>query len=362
MLLQRKLITNFFNLLGIKYAKININIDLKIFKDKFMGHNKYKILVVQGLHEEGLKLLESRPDVEYQVLLSDNESEILEASREVDGITVRTAEITENIINNAKKLAVVSRHGVGFDSINLLTLNKRKIPLTIAAHSNMISVSEQALFFILALNKNVFYYDEFTRKADWTDRWNVKAFDIAKKNLLVIGFGRIGSNVVKRALAFDMNVYVYDPYVNLKLIEGAGAVKINNIYENLSKMDAITLHCPKNETTIDMFTKKEFNEMKNTSFIINCARGGIINEQDLYQALKNNLIMGAGLDVFDKEPTLINNPLLKLKNVILSPHIAGVTVESTIRMATETIQNVLDVLDNNINKDVVVNKKEIGMI
>ncbi len=326
-----------------------------------MSRNKYKILVVQGLHEEGLKLLENRPDIEYQILLSDNENEILACAKDVDAITVRTAEITENIINNAKNLSVVSRHGVGFDSINIKSLNKRKIPLTIAAHSNMISVSEQAIFFILALNKNVFYYDNFTRKADWTDRWNVRAFDIAKKNLLVIGFGRIGSNVVKRAHVFDMNIYVYDPYVDENFIKDAGAIKIDNIFENLPKMDVVTLHCPKNQETLDLFTIKEFNEMKNTAFIINCARGGIIREKDLYKALKNNIIMGAGLDVFEKEPTPKENPLLGLKNVILSPHIAGVTVESTIRMATETVQNVLDVLDNNINKDVVVNKKEIGM-
>ena len=326
-----------------------------------MSSNKYKVLVVQGLHEQGLQMLKNRTDIEFNVLMSDDENEILEAAKDVNGITVRTAKISSRIIEAANKLQVVSRHGVGYDSIDLVSLNNKKIPLTIAAHSNMISVSEQAMFFLLALSKNVFYYDDFTRKGDWTNRWDVKAWDLANKNILVIGFGRIGSNFVKRALAFDMNVYVYDPYVEKEKVKISGAIPVDNISENLQKMDAVTLHCPKNDETTDLFTKQEFDLMKKSSFIINCARGGILNEEDLYEALTNKKIAGAGLDVFDVEPTPSSNPLFKLNNVILSPHIAGVTVESTIRMATETVQNVLDVLDDKINQSVVVNNKEIGM-
>ncbi len=326
-----------------------------------MSLNKYKVLVVQGLHEQGLQMLKNRTDIEFNVLMSDDENEILEAAKDVNGITVRTAKISSRIIESANKLQVVSRHGVGYDSIDLVSLNNKKIPLTIAAHSNMISVSEQAMFFLLALSKNVFYYDDFTRKGDWTNRWDVKAWDLAKKNILVIGFGRIGSNFVKRALAFDMNVYVYDPYVEKEKVKISGAIPLDNISENLQKMDAVTLHCPKNVETTDLFTKKEFDLMKKSSFIINCARGGILNEEDLHEALTNKKIAGAGLDVFDVEPTPSSNPLFKLNNVILSPHIAGVTIESTVRMAKETVQNVLDVLDNKINQSVVVNNKEIGM-
>ena len=326
-----------------------------------MSSNKYKVLVVQGLHEQGLQMLKNRTDIEFNVLMSDDENEILEAAKDVSGITVRTAKISSKIIEAANKLQVVSRHGVGYDSIDLVSLNNKKIPLTIAAHSNMISVSEQAMFFLLALSKNVFYYDDFTRKGDWTNRWDVKAWDLAQKNILVIGFGRIGSNFVKRALAFDMNVYVYDPYVEKEKVKISGAIPVDNISENLPKMDAVTLHCPKNDETTDLFTKQEFDLMKKSSFIINCARGGILNEEDLYEALTSKKIAGAGLDVFDVEPTPSSNPLFKLNNVILSPHIAGVTVESTVRMATETVQNVLDVLDDKINQSVVVNNKEIGM-
>ena len=325
-----------------------------------MVTNKRKVLVVQGLHEEGIKMLESRSDIEFEVLMSDDEDEISKAAEDAHAITVRTANISSKIISNAEKLLVVSRHGVGYDSINVNELTNRKIPLTIAAHSNMITVAEHAMMMMLALSKNVFYYDEFTRKADWSTRWNNKSWDLAEKKLLVVGYGRIGTRVVKRAKAFDMEVFVYDPYVSQQLIEKSGAKKINNMEDFLPIFDVVTVHCPRNEETENMFSESQFDKMKKNSYIINCARGGIINEQDLYFALKNEKLAGAGLDVFDIEPAPISNELLSLQNVILSPHIAGVTVEATIRMSKESVQNIFDIFDNKINEDVIVNNKVLG--
>ena len=234
--------------------------------------NKKKVLMVQGLHEEGKKLLLERDDIEPITIMSANENEIMEAAKEVHGITVRTANISRKIIENSKNLLIVSRHGVGYDSIDIDALNDSNIPLAIAAHSNMISVAEHAMFMLLALSKNVFYYDSFARKADWTTRWDIRAWDVAEKNLLVIGFGRIGSRLVKRALAFDMNVYVYDPYVNAEEIKKSGAVLVDNFLDILSQMDAVSLHCPKNNETTNMFSDNEFKIMKESSFLINCAR------------------------------------------------------------------------------------------
>ena len=322
-----------------------------------METNKRKVLVVQGLHDEGIKMLENRQDVDFQVLMSDDENEICEAAKDAHAITVRTANITKKIIEEAEKLLVVSRHGVGYDSIDVDTLTSKKVPLTIAANSNMVTVSEHTMMMMLGLSKNIFYYDEFTRKADWSTRWNNKSWDLAGKKLLVIGFGRIGSRVTKRAIAFDMDVIVYDPYVSGDLIHNVGAKKVDNYFDMLSETDVVTIHCPRNKQTENMFSSREFEEMKKTSYIINCARGGIINEIELYDALKNNKISGAGLDVFDIEPAPLNNKLLELKNVILSPHIAGVTVEATIRMSTESVQNVFDIFDNKINQNVIVNQE-----
>jgi D-3-phosphoglycerate dehydrogenase len=288
--------------------------------------------------------------------MSGDENEIMEAAKDAHGITVRTANISRKIIENSKKLQIVSRHGVGYDSIDVNALNDCGIPLAIAAHSNMISVAEHAIFMLLALSKNVFYYDKFARKADWTNRWDIRAWDVAEKNILIIGFGRIGSRLVKRALAFDMNVFVYDPYVDAFKIKQSGANYVENYIDILGNMDAVSLHCPKNEETTDMFSKKEFDIMKNSSFLINCARGGIVNEKALYDALTSKKILGAGLDVYDDEPSTSSNPLFNLDNIILSPHIAGVTQEATIRMSKQAVQNVLDIFDNKIDPEVIINK------
>ena len=319
-------------------------------------NNKKKVLMVQGLHEEGQKLLLQRDDIEPITIMSSNENEILEAAKEVHGITVRTANITRKIIENSKNLQVISRHGVGYDSIDVDALNDCGIPLAIAAHSNMISVAEHAMFMLLALSKNVFYYDQFARKADWTTRWDIRAWDVAEKKLLVIGFGRIGSRLVKRALAFDMKVFVYDPYVDELEIKKSGANHVNNYLDILHEMDAVSLHCPKNEETINMFSENEFEVMKESAFLINCARGGIINEVALLDALKSNKIRAAGLDVYDDEPSTSSNPLFSLDNILLSPHIAGVTQEATIRMSKQAVQNVLDVFDDKVDPEVIINK------
>ena len=319
-------------------------------------NNKKKVLMVQGLHEEGQKLLLQRDDVEPITIMSANEDEILKAAKEVHGITVRTANISRKIIENSKNLQVISRHGVGYDSIDVDALNDCGIPLAIAAHSNMISVAEHAMFMLLALSKNAFYYDQFARKADWTSRWDIRAWDVAEKNLLVIGFGRIGSRLVTRALAFDMKVFVYDPYVDGSEIKKSGANHVKNFLDILPQMDAISLHCPKNKETTNMFSENEFKIMKESAFLINCARGGIINEVALLDALKSNEIRAAGLDVYDDEPSTSSNPLFRLDNILLSPHIAGVTQEATIRMSKQAVQNVLDVFDDKVNPEVIINK------
>ncbi len=319
-------------------------------------NNKKKVLMVQGLHGEGQKLLLQRDDIEPITIMSANEDEILEAAKEVHGVTVRTANISRKIIENSKNLQVVSRHGVGYDSIDVDALNDCGIPLAIAAHSNMISVAEHAMFMLLSLSKNVFYYDKFARKADWTTRWDIRAWDVAEKNLLVIGFGRIGSRLVKRALAFDMKVFVYDPYVDESEIKKSGANYVSNFLDILPQMDAVSLHCPKNKETTNMFSENEFKIMKESAFLINCARGGIINEVALLDALKSNKIRAAGLDVYDDEPSTSSNPLFALDNILLSPHIAGVTQEATIRMSKQAVQNVLDVFDNKVDPEVIINK------
>jgi D-3-phosphoglycerate dehydrogenase len=318
---------------------------------------KKKVLMVQGLHPEGVKLLQARADVEPVALMSDDEGEITAAARDADAITVRSARITRGIIGAARELKVVGRHGVGYDAVDVAALTERGIPLAISIHANMVPVAEHVMFMLLTLFKEAAYYDALTRNADWGSRWNVKANDLAGKALLIVGFGRTGSRVARRALAFDMKVHACDPYIDQDLIRRAGCLPVADYRETLPEMDAVSVNCPLSPETRHMFSRAEFGAMKPSAVIVNCARGGIVDEAALYEALSAGKLRGAGLDVFEREPSPAENPLFRLKNVIVSPHIAGVTVESTIRMSTQTAQNVLDGLDGKLDPAVVVNRE-----
>ena len=235
--------------------------------------NKKRVLVIQPLHPAGMEMLKARDDIEIIECDSLDENVIAEAAKDVHAMTVRGATITRKIMSQAPDLMVVSRHGVGYDAVDLNTLNERNIPLCIAIHSNMISVAEQAMALLLGLAKDIFYYDEVTRTDDWGPRFPTRAVDLDGKNLLIIGFGRIGRQVAKRALGFDLKVFGYDPYVDDAILKAANVEPVSDFREVLGDMDAVAVHCMKTEETTNMFSEAEFKEMKPDAFIVNCAPG-----------------------------------------------------------------------------------------
>jgi D-3-phosphoglycerate dehydrogenase len=181
--------------------------------------------------------------------------------------------------------------------------------------------------------------------------------ELAAKTVLIIGFGRIGTRSARRCAAFDMTVLIYDPYVDQATIVSAGYTPVSDLDAALPRADFVSIHCPKNPATLGLFNAARLARMKKGAFIVNTARGGIIDEPALYAALTSGHIAGAGLDVFDEEPTPVHNDLLKLDTVIASPHIAGVTVEALAAMAVATAENILSVLDGNPNRENVINKE-----
>jgi D-3-phosphoglycerate dehydrogenase len=174
------------------------------------------------------------------------------------------------------------------------------------------------------------------------------------KNILIAGFGRIGKKLISRCLAFDTKVYVYDPFVDEKIIKDHGGIKVNSIDDGLTVADYVSLHMPLTSESKDLINISTLKKMKKNAIIVNTARGGIINENDLDKALNENLIFGAGLDVFVNEPIKLDNPLLKNKKVILSPHSATFTDECTSRMGIETTKNIIDFFENKIDKSMIV--------
>jgi D-3-phosphoglycerate dehydrogenase len=226
--------------------------------------------------------------------------------------------------------------------------------------ANSVSVAEHAIFMMYALAKQVMGQEKLVRENRWKDRWTALPVDLAEKTLLIVGFGRIGTRTAKRALAMDMRVLVYDPYVSTASIISAGCEPVTDLDAAVARADVVTIHCPKSPETIGMFNAARFARMKPTAFIVNTARGGIIDEFALRDALTSGKLAGAGIDVFDKEPPAADNPIFGLSNTIVSAHMAGVTLESMDRMAVTTVKNILSVLDGTPNKENAVNREVFG--
>lgn len=317
--------------------------------------NKKNILIIQPIHEEGIKLLENNPNYNYEIIEEIKLEDIKIKIQNCDGLSIRTAKLPGEIIDLGKKLKVISRHGVGYDNVDLAAIKKNKITLTITATANAVAVAEHVMFMLLNICKRKSMYDDAVKNGKFNDRNKLpKTIELWGKNILIAGFGRIGQALIKRCLGFEMNVFVYDPFINEEKIKSLGGIKVDNLENSLSKIDMISLHLPLTNETKNLIDINLIKKMKKNCIIINAARGGIINEIDLDRALNENLIFGAGLDVFDIEPPKEDNPLLKNDKVFLSPHTAAFTEECMKRMGKETIQNIIDFFDEKLEKSKIV--------
>ena len=293
-----------------------------------------KIAILGNVHNDGWDLLKESKFECFEITNFDENSLKIQLA-DVDAILLRTSNLNANILSNCKKLKIIARHGVGYDNVDLSYLNKTKIALGITGTSNAVSVAEHVLTSFLYLTKNIHLSDKLTREGNFKNKSSLpNFFELYQKNVLILGFGRIGKEVAKRCKGFDANVYVYDPFVENRDIENHGCFAINK-EEGIRLADYITVHLPLNAETKNFISSKEFSSMKKTAIIVNSARGGIINEQELIEALEKKNLLAAGIDVFEKEPPDQNNRLFKLPNVLLTPHNAALTLECRKRMATE---------------------------
>ncbi len=314
-----------------------------------------KILIIQDINQKGKEILSSHLGYEFEIIDDVNNPELKKKIVDCDGASLRTGKLPGEIINLGKKLKIISRHGVGYDNIDLETCKKNNITIAITATANAVAVAEHVMFMLLSISKRKNMYDDSVKTGNFSDRNKLpKTQEIWGKNILIAGFGRIGQCLIKRCLGFEMNVFVYDPFISSKKIESLGGKKVEDLKDTVTTMDAISLHIPLNQETKNMINLDLLKTMKKNCIIINAARGGIINENDLNQALNENLIFGAGLDVFETEPPKKDNPLLKNDKVFLSPHTAAFTEECMMRMAKETTQNIIDFFDDKLEKSKIV--------
>ena len=316
---------------------------------------KYKIAVIEEIHKDGLELLDKHPNYEYELINDISENNLIEKLPKFDACTLRVSKLDEKILKHCTKLKAISRHGVGFDNVDLNYIKKNNISLLITATANAVAVAEHVISMFLSLSKSISKYDEEVRKGNFKSNADkIQTFELLKKNILIAGFGRIGKKLISRCLAFDTKVYIYDPYVDEKIIKEFGGIKVDKIEDGLKIADYVSLHMPLTDETKNIINYSVLKTMKKNSIIVNTARGGIINELELEKALNEGLIFGAALDVFSKEPIEKYNPLLKNKKVILSPHSATFTDECTSRMGIETTKNIIDFFENRIDKSMIV--------
>ena len=314
-----------------------------------------KVLIIKKIHDSGIKLLDSRKDFSYEIVENLETSFLINKIQDCDAMALRTSKLGADLINTANKLKIISRHGVGYDNVDLETVKKKKIILSITTNSNATSVAEHVLFMMLSISRGADTYDKTVKEGKFLNRKNLElSKELWNKNILIVGFGRVGKNLIKKCIGFDMNIFVYDPFVDKKIIVSLGGKKIDNFQNTIQEMDYISLHMPLTDKTKNLINMKVLSSMKKNSIIINASRGGIINEIDLNEALNKGMIFGAGLDVFEKEPPNPNNPLLKNKKVLLSPHSATFTEECNERMSKETIQNIIDFFENKLDKTKIV--------
>ena len=316
----------------------------------------FKIAIVEKIHEEGLKLLDKHPNFEYTIIDEVSKNNLIKELPKFDGLTLRVAKLDSEVLKHCKKLKVVSRHGVGYDNVDIKALKENNITLLITATGNAVTVAEHAMYMMLSLAKGIVSYDKAVRSGDFKKYVSkIETYELFNKEILIAGFGRIGKNLIKRCLGFEMKVNVYDPFVSKEIINSYGGNKIENLNNSIKTADFISVHMPLNKEIKNLINLKMLKTMKKNTIIINTARGGVINEIDLNQAINEKIIFGAGLDVFEKEPPDQNNPLLKNKRVLLSPHSSSFTNECKIRMSLETTQNIIDFFENNIKNSMKVN-------
>ncbi len=317
----------------------------------------YNIGIIDKINPKGLEILDNKDNFKYEIITDLSTENLLKKLPEFDGITLRRGKIDSKILSNCKKLKVISRHGVGYDNVDVDYIKQNNIKLLVTDSSTSTSPAEHIMYMILSIYKGVNMFDSIVRNGKFADAINLdikENFELYKKNILIVGFGRIGKKLIKKCLGFDLIVNVFDPFVDEKIIKSFGGNKVSSLSESLKTTDILSLSLPKNKDTYNLISLKEMKLMKKNSIIINVSRGGIINEKDLNFALDNKIISYAGIDVFEKEPPEKNNPLLSNKRVLLSPHAATFTRECLENMSIETVNNIIDFFEKKIDKSKIV--------
>ncbi|MBE1444203.1 phosphoglycerate dehydrogenase [Paenibacillus sp. OAS669] len=303
---------------------------------------KYSNEPIEYLEKYGIELQHLPEDI--------TEEAFIDAIQDVDAAIVAFNQITEKVLARAPRLKLVCKHGVGVDNIDLEAAKKHQVWVTNVPSANKHAVADFAFALMLSLARQIPLANELTKKGEWP---RIFGSDVYNKTVGIIGLGSIGKEVARRAGGFDMNVLAYDPYPDHAFAEQHG-VSFVKLDELLSRSDFVTLHIALTEETKHFIGADQLKRMKESAYLINAARGGIVHEEALYEALTAGTIAGAALDVFELEP-LKEHPLFALPNFIALPHIAGYTSGAVNALGMTCVRNIVNVLVNGQRPDHVMN-------
>ena len=306
---------------------------------------------IELLKQNGFEISLTSNDAFSQGLTGDDD--VIEKLKDSDAVIAYGEYYTSKVLDNLPKLKVIARLGVGFDKIDMQSASQNSVAVTITPNGNHQSVAEHAITLMMSLAKSIVKKDTLLRNGEWNGDNNRP---IRGQTLGIVGLGRIGRSLATRARGMEMNIIASEPYPDMKFVD-ENNIKLVELDHLLSNSDFVSIHSPLNEETKGMFNKQKLSLMKKSAYLVNTARGGLIVEKDIIDILQNNMIAGAGLDVFEEEPTSHQNPILKLDNVIVSPHMAGNDTQSQIDMGNEAAQSIIDLYNSKWPEGSIVNKE-----
>jgi D-3-phosphoglycerate dehydrogenase len=301
-----------------------------------------KVLVSDKLADVGVKMFQQAPGIHVDVKVGLPPEELKAIIKDYDGLVIRSAtKVTKELLSEASRLKVIGRAGIGLDNVDIPTATKLGIVVMNTPGGNVVTTAEHTIAMMLSLSRNIPQATASLKAGRW-DKKKLQGREIFNKTLGLLGYGRIGSIVASRARGLKMQVIAYDPFVNKDLVEQAG-FELVSLEELYGRSDYITIHLPKSEETVDFLNEEAFDKMKPGVMIINCARGGIVNEKDLCDALSSGKVGGAALDVFEIEPPA-GSPLFEFDNVICSPHLGASTAEAQTNVAVAVAEQIISYL------------------
>jgi D-3-phosphoglycerate dehydrogenase len=319
------------------------------------------VLVGGQIHASGIALLEAADGISFDYLHEVSEQSVAGRIADAEALVIRTQPLGAATVARAPRLRIVSRHGVGYDSVDVAALDARGITLAVVDDVNSRSVAEHAMMLVLASAKRLGAAGRAVREGDWAWRNRLAPGELWGKRLLILGYGRIGRHLARIAHGFGMEIVAFDPYLERAGWPEGPVPPAGDLHRALSEADVVSVHVPKGDKPL--IGRAEIARMRAGAVIVNTSRGGIIDETALAEAIREGRLAGAGLDVFDTEPPGAETAaLMQMDEVIATPHVAGLTAECGERMAISCVRNVLDFFEGTLDHTLVVNRKPPGQV